>query len=83
MGDVAETIALLLPPPEQSSDSPLSYWIEKRLLPLRGQSEEEQHAAMLQAWRELDQPPAVRLEQAHQRRVSRRRLAAACHAGTC
>ena len=53
VGDVAETIALLLPPPERSSDSPLSYWIEKRLLPLRGQSEEEQHAAMLQAWGEL------------------------------
>ena len=55
VGDVAETIALLLPPPERSSDSPLSYWIEQRLLPLRGQSEENQHAAMLQAWRELDQ----------------------------
>ena len=55
VGDVAETIALLLPPPERSSDSPLSYWIEHRLLPLRGQSEENQHAAMLQAWRELNQ----------------------------
>jgi DNA ligase 1 len=54
VGDVAETIALLLPPPERSSDSPLSYWIEHRLLPLRGQSEENQHAAMLQAWRELN-----------------------------
>jgi DNA ligase-1 len=55
VGDVAETIALLLPPPERSSDSPLSYWIEHRLLPLRGQSEEDQHAAMLRAWRELNQ----------------------------
>jgi DNA ligase 1 len=55
VGDVAETIALLLPPPQRSSDSPLSYWIEHRLLPLRGQSEENQHAAMLQAWRELNQ----------------------------
>ena len=55
VGDVAETIALLLPPPERSNDSPLSYWIEHRLLPLRGQSEEHQHAAMLQAWRELNQ----------------------------
>jgi DNA ligase 1 len=55
VGDVAETIALLLPPSERSSDSPLSYWIEKRLLPLRGQNEEDQHKAMLEAWRELDQ----------------------------
>ncbi len=28
VGDVAETIALLLPSPEQPSNSPLSYWIE-------------------------------------------------------
>jgi DNA ligase 1 len=55
VGDVAETIALLLPPPAQSSDSPLSYWIEKRLLPLRGQTEDNQRTAMLMAWRELDQ----------------------------
>jgi DNA ligase-1 len=55
VGDVAETIALLLPPPEHTSDRPLCYWIEERLLPLRGQSEEVQHAGMIQAWRELDQ----------------------------
>jgi DNA ligase 1 len=55
VGDVAETIALLLPPPERSSDSSLSYWIEKRLLPLRAQSEENQRIAMLDAWRELNQ----------------------------
>ncbi len=55
VGDVAETIALLLPPPAQSSDLPLSYWIEKRLLPLRGQNEDNQRTAMLSAWRELDQ----------------------------
>jgi DNA ligase-1 len=55
VGDVAETIALLLPPPLQSSDSSLSYWIEQRLLPLRRQTEDDQRTAMLQAWRELDQ----------------------------
>src|SRR4051794_9808011 len=27
VGDIAETIALLLPPPEQSSDLPLSQWV--------------------------------------------------------
>jgi DNA ligase-1 len=52
---VAETIALLLPPPKRSSDFPLNYWIERQLLPLRGQSEDNQHAALLQAWRELDE----------------------------
>lgn len=55
VGDIAETIALLLPSPEQPSNSPLSYWINQRLLPLRGQSEESQRAAMLQAWREPNQ----------------------------
>jgi DNA ligase-1 len=55
VGDVAETIALLLPPPEHSSDRPLHYWIEQRLLPLRAQSEDIQRAGMLDAWRELDQ----------------------------
>jgi DNA ligase-1 len=54
VGDVAETIALLLPPPERSSDYPLSHWIEERLLSLRGRSEQEQYAAVLEAWRELD-----------------------------
>jgi DNA ligase-1 len=54
VGDIAETIALLLPPPERSSDRPLSVWIEKHLLPLRGRGEDEQRAAMLDAWRQLD-----------------------------
>jgi DNA ligase 1 len=54
VGDIAETIALLLPPPERSSDRPLSEWIEGRLLPLRGRAEDDQRAALLSAWRELD-----------------------------
>jgi len=35
VGDFAETIALLLPPADASSQLPLHYWIEERLLPLR------------------------------------------------
>ena len=54
VGDIAETIALLLPPPERSSDRPLSEWVEDHLLPLRGRGEDDQRAAMLDAWRELD-----------------------------
>jgi len=42
VGDIAETIALLLPPPRESSDLPLSYWVEERLLPLRTKGEEVQ-----------------------------------------
>ena len=53
VGDVAETVALLLPPPERSSDLPLSEWV-RRLLTLRESAEEVQRAALLDAWRSLD-----------------------------
>jgi DNA ligase 1 len=55
VGDIAETIALLLPPPRESSDLPLSHWVEERLLPLRTKGEEVQRQAVLEAWRSLDQ----------------------------
>src|SRR5690606_15600756 len=35
VGDLAETIALVLPPPGNRCDDPLHQWIEERLLPLR------------------------------------------------
>ncbi len=54
VGDVAETIALLLPAPEQSSQLSLTHWIENRLLPLRGLDEEHQRERLLAAWHELD-----------------------------
>ncbi len=54
VGDIAETIALLLPASGASSDLPLHYWVEQRLLPLRDASEEQQHDAILSAWQELD-----------------------------
>ena len=56
VGDMAETIALLLPPPVASTDLPLSEWIEDRLIPLRSMGEEDQHAALLAAWRAMDGP---------------------------
>jgi DNA ligase-1 len=55
VGDIAETIALLLPPPRESSDLPLAHWVEERLLPLRTKTEEIQRQAVLDAWRALDQ----------------------------
>ena len=54
VGDIAETIALLLPPPRESSDLSLSHWLEERLLPLKGKSEAAQRQAILEAWRTLD-----------------------------
>jgi DNA ligase-1 len=54
VGDIAETVALLLPAPQQSSDLPLHHWVEDRLLPLRGMAEADQKSALLQAWQEMD-----------------------------
>ncbi len=54
VGDMAETIALLLPPPLDPTDLPLCHWVNERLLPLRGKSEDVQRKAILDAWRTLD-----------------------------
>ncbi|AMV38271.1 ATP-dependent DNA ligase [Planctomyces sp. SH-PL62] len=56
VGDVAETVALLLPPSKRSTDLPLAEWVENRLLPLRGADEADQRAALLDAWRAMDRP---------------------------
>jgi DNA ligase-1 len=54
VGDLAETIALILPPPTHESDLPLHLWIEERLLPLRDLPEAEQRARLESCWQELD-----------------------------
>jgi DNA ligase-1 len=55
VGDFAETIALLLPPAQSSSDLPLHYWIEERLLPLRDADDEARRASLVSAWRDMDE----------------------------
>jgi ATP-dependent DNA ligase len=54
VGDVAETIALLLPDAVQSSNLPLAVWVEDRLLTLKAADEETKRAALKNAWQELD-----------------------------
>jgi DNA ligase-1 len=54
VGDLAETIALLLPAAESSTDMPLHRWIQERLLALSGANEAAQRALVTRAWRELD-----------------------------
>ncbi len=56
VGDLAETLALLLPPPTEASDLPLKTFVEDRLLPLKKLEEGERRAAVVQLWRELDRP---------------------------
>jgi len=53
VGDLAETITLILPDHATSSELPLSYWVEERLLPLRGEDEDVQREVMVRSWREL------------------------------
>jgi len=53
VGDLAETIALLLPDSSSSSDEPLHVWVERKLLRIGTVGEEEQKAIVLEAWRSL------------------------------
>lgn len=54
VGDLAETIALVLPREGEPSDVGLAEWVEQRLLPLRGLPEAEVAARVAAYWRELD-----------------------------
>ena len=54
VGDLAETIAYVLPLDFEVSDVGLAVWMEERLLPLRGLGEEEIAQRIKSFWRELD-----------------------------
>ena len=54
VGDLAETISLLLPPASSCVERPLHEWIEQRVLPLARQSEEAQRASIIDSWSALD-----------------------------
>ena len=56
VGDLAETIAHVLPPPSRRSDEGLAHWVEQRLLPLRALSPEEQVLQLRAAFDELAAP---------------------------
>ncbi|MCB9282685.1 MAG: ATP-dependent DNA ligase [Lewinellaceae bacterium] len=52
VGDIAETIALILPSPSEIRDFPLSYWIEI-VLNLGEKEEAKQKEAIFNAWSEM------------------------------
>lgn len=54
VGDLAEVMALILPPPTAASDLPLHHWVTERLQPLRRMTESAQRQALLDYWAELD-----------------------------
>jgi DNA ligase-1 len=56
VGDFAETVTHVLPPPSRTSDLGLADWVEERLLTLRGLAPAEQSARLESYWDELDPP---------------------------
>jgi DNA ligase-1 len=54
VGDLAETITLVLPDDAASSELSLAHWVEERLLCLRGEDDDVQREVLVGAWRELD-----------------------------
>jgi DNA ligase-1 len=52
VGDLSETIALILPESNAVSEKPLAYWID-RLINLQDKTEEEKKEAITGAWMEL------------------------------
>lgn len=54
VGDLAETIAHVLPPPRRRSEVGLAEWVEERLLPLRGAAPLDQAERIAAYWDELD-----------------------------
>ena len=54
VGDLAETIALVLPPPTADDDSSLTTWIELRLAPMRGATADDAAATLQRYWQMLD-----------------------------
>ncbi|MGV7209194.1 ATP-dependent DNA ligase [Oxalobacteraceae bacterium A2-2] len=54
VGDLAETIAYILPAPTQRSDSGLADWIELGIAPLRGAAPEAIRTALFLYWDQLE-----------------------------
>ncbi|MEO7998418.1 MAG: ATP-dependent DNA ligase [Gemmatimonadaceae bacterium] len=52
-GDLAETLALIVPEVGAVDEGSLAEWVEQRLLPLREMTPEQQHDALLKAWSQL------------------------------
>jgi DNA ligase 1 len=54
VGDLAETVTLLLPAATEEVDRPLHEWIEVHLLGVAGASDQAQREMLQRSWRELD-----------------------------
>src|SRR6201986_3736672 len=54
VGDLAETIAHVLPPASRASELGLTQWVEERVLTLRGASPDTLRTRLVEYWDELD-----------------------------
>lgn len=59
VGDLAETLSLIVPPGTVQDDRSLSYWIEQRLMSLAKMDVDEQRVAVVEIWQQT--PTHVRL----------------------
>lgn len=59
VGDLAETVAHVLPPASGQSDASLAEWVEQRLMPLAGASDAERADGLRSAWSELEGTPRL------------------------
>ncbi|WP_017730820.1 ATP-dependent DNA ligase [Nafulsella turpanensis] len=53
VGDLSETIALLLPPPQEEQDQPLAWWVDY-IREMDQLPEPEKKALILKAWRQME-----------------------------
>ncbi len=56
VGDLAETITLLLPAATDTSERRLHAWVEAHLLPLSNMELEDRRDEILNAWNQMDEP---------------------------
>ena len=80
VGDLAETIAHILPPPERQSDIGLAEWMQERIGPLRGADPAAIRAALFALLERTRHARTLPADQTDRRRLPRRRLEAAGHA---
>ncbi len=59
VGDLAETLSLVVPPGVESEQLSLTQWIEQRLMPLREMAESDQRIAIQTIWKQT--PTKMRL----------------------
>lgn len=56
VGDLAETVSLILPVQGAGSDFSLAHWVEERIVPLAGEDEDTKRRRLISWWLELGQP---------------------------